>query len=81
MIFEIDTVGGQGDILDTLYGCKLWDEVTNALAYEGFTPCEADLVESQTHGDPHQTQDLLIGEDILMPQFWDTLLRQTVDAS
>jgi hypothetical protein len=81
LIGQQNAVCRQADIVDALDRRQLLDENRQVAADEGFAPGEANLSETQRHGDAHEPLDLFEGEQLAAIHELHVLGRHAVKAA
>ena len=75
---ELYTVRRQYDLLDARHALDVADETHEAAPYERLAAREAHLAHAELRESPHDAQDFVKRQDILMAQFLHTLRRHAV---
>ena len=80
-LFEEHAVGREGEIVDARNGGEAADQYGQIAADEGFAAGDAELADSQTHGDAHEALDLFESQNLAALHELHAGFRHAVEAA
>jgi hypothetical protein len=80
VFFQVNSIGGNGHILESGYGHQLGQQVGKILSHKGFAPSQTDFIHTQTNGDAGQAKDLFVRQNVFVRQFFEAFGRHAIAA-